>query len=124
MLVQDFIATYEPLYPSAVACLLDDLEASLAFLRCPPLHHRRIRTTNLIERAFAEQRRRTKTIPRFWDEKSGLKLVFASLMQASARWQNVRMSEVELAMLRQLRRQLGLEPSVVESPSDVQRQAG
>jgi len=47
LLLQDFIATYEPVYPSAVACLLDDLEASLAFLRCPPLHHRRIRTTNL-----------------------------------------------------------------------------
>jgi len=39
--------------------VLDDLEASLAFLRCPITHHRRIRTTNLIERAFAEQRRRT-----------------------------------------------------------------
>ena len=32
-LVQDFIATYEPCYPAAVACLLDDLEASLAMLR-------------------------------------------------------------------------------------------
>jgi len=42
------------------------------------LHHKRIRTTNLIERAFAEQRRRTKTIPRFWDEKCCLKLVFAT----------------------------------------------
>lgn len=29
-----------------------------------------IRTTNLIERAFAEQRRCTKIIPRFWDEQS------------------------------------------------------
>jgi transposase-like protein len=103
--------------------LQDDLEACLSFLRCPPLHFKRIRTTNLIERAFEEQRRRTKTIPRFWDEKSGLKLVFATLMQASERWQTVRMSEVELAMLRQLRRQLGLEPPVVERPSDVQRQA-
>jgi hypothetical protein len=49
--------------------------------------------------------------------------VFATLMQASERWQNMRMSEVELAMLRQLRRQLGLEPPVVERQSDVQRQA-
>lgn len=55
---------------------------------------------------------------------SGLKLVFATLMQASERWQNVRMSEVEVAMLCQLRRQLGLEPPVVAGPSDVQRQAG
>jgi transposase-like protein len=109
ILLQDFIATYEQPYPSAVTCLLDDLEACLAFLRCPALHHRRIRTTNLIERAFAEQRRRTKTIPRFWDEHSCLKLVFATLWQASERWQRVRMTDLELAMLRRLRRELELD---------------
>jgi putative transposase len=124
LLVKDFIERFGRELPAATACLQDDLEACLSFLRCPPLPFKRIRTTNLIERAFEEQRRRTKTIPRFWDEKSGLKLVFATLMHASERWQTVRMSEVELAMLRQLRRQLGLEPSVVEDPSDVQRQAG
>jgi len=110
LLVQDFITQYGQDLPSATACLQDDLDACLSFLRCPPLHHTRIRTTNLIERAFEEQRRRTKTIPRFWDEKSCLKLVFATLMQASERWQNVRMSDVEVAMLTQLRRELGLEP--------------
>jgi putative transposase len=109
ILLGDFITTYEPVYPSAVACLLDDLEASLAFLRCPALHHKRIRTTNLIERAFAEQRRRTKTIPRFWNERSCLKLVFATLWQASERWQRVRMTDLELAMLRRLRHELDME---------------
>jgi putative transposase len=122
ILLTDFIDTYERLYPSAVTCLLDDLEACLAFLRCPPLHHRRIRTTNLIERAFAEQRRRTKTIPRFWDERSCLKLVFATLWQASERWQHVRMTDLELAMLRRLRRELELEPRTPE-PTALQKQA-
>jgi putative transposase len=122
ILLKDFIETYERLYPSAVTCLLDDLEACLAFLRCPPLHHRRIRTTNLIERAFAEQRRRTKTIPRFWDERSCLKLVFATLWQASERWQHVRMTDLELAMLRRLRRELELEPSTPE-PTALHKQA-
>ena len=93
-----------------MACLHDDLDACLAFLRCPAHHHKRIRTTNLIERAFLEERRRTKTIPRFWDEKSCLKLAFATLWQASQRWQNVRMSEVEIAILKQLRRELGIDP--------------
>lgn len=124
LLVKDFIERFGRELPAATACLQDDLEACLSFLRCPPLHFKRIRTTNLIERAFEEQRRRTKTIPRFWDEKSGLKLVFATLMQASERWQTVRMTEVELAMLRQLRRQLGLEPPLVAGQSDLQRQAG
>ena len=109
----DFIDRYGGSYPSVVAGLQDDREACLAFLRCPALHHTRIRTTNLIERAFGEQRRRTKTISRFWDEKSCLKLAFVTLWQASERWQNVRMSDVEIAMLRQLRRESGLEQSSV-----------
>ena len=109
-LIKDFIERYGKDYPSAVACLHDDLDACLAFLRCPAHHHKRIRTTNLIERAFLEERRRTKTIPRFWDEKSCLKLAFATLWQASQRWQNVRMSEVEIAILKQLRRELGIDP--------------
>jgi transposase-like protein len=109
-LVKDFIDRYGQHYPTAVTCLHDDLEACLAFLRCPAHHHKRIRTTNLIERAFLEERRRTKTIPRFWDEKSCLKLAYATLWQASQRWQKVRMSEVEVAMLKHLRAELGLDP--------------
>jgi transposase-like protein len=71
-----------------------------AFLRCPALPHKRIRPTNLIERAFAEQRHRTKAIPRFWNERRGLQLVFATLWQACERWQRVRMTDLELARLR------------------------
>jgi len=111
LLVTDFLERFGSTLPAATTCLQDDLEACLSFLRCPPLHHKRIRTTNLIERAFGEQRRRTKTIPRFWDEKSCLKLSFATLMQASERWQNVGMGEVEVAMLNQLRLDLALDKS-------------
>ncbi len=124
LLVKGFLEHYGDRYPSAVTCLQDDLEACLSFLRCPSLHHKRIRTTNLIERAFEEQRRRTKTIPRFWDEKSGLKLVFATLIQASDRWQTVRMSEVEIALLTQLRKELHLdETSTLSGQSAPMRQA-
>ena len=31
-------------------------------------HQKHVRTTNLIERSFVEERRRTKTIPRFFNE--------------------------------------------------------
>lgn len=122
VLLKDFIETYEQRYPSAITCLLDDLEASLAFLRCPITHHRRIRTTNLIERAFAEQRRRTKVIPRFFHERSCLKLVFATLWQASERWQRVSFTDLDLAMLRHLRRELELEP-VPTAPATAQSKA-
>lgn len=50
--------------------LNDDLEACLAFLKYPTIHHSRIRTINLLERDFAEQRRRAKIIPHFFSEKS------------------------------------------------------
>jgi transposase-like protein len=108
LLAADFIERFGNLYPSAVTCFQDDLEACLAFLRCPTIHHQRIRTTNLLERAFVEERRRTRAIPRFFDERSCLKLVFATLWQASQRWQSVRMSEFECQQLDHLRRQLGL----------------
>lgn len=95
-------------YPAAMASLADDLEASLAHLRLPVAHHQHVRTTNLIERSFLEERRRTKIIPRFFDERSCLKLVYATLVRASQRWQRVRVTEVEREQLRQLRQQLGI----------------
>ncbi len=56
-LANQFAATYEERFPSAVRSFLDDLEACLAQLRCPEVHRRAIRTTNIIERAFEELRR-------------------------------------------------------------------
>ena len=79
LLSERFVQTYQAKYPSAVKTWLDDVEASLAHLRLPPIHHKFVRTTNLIERSFEEERRRTKVIPRFFDEKSCLKLAFATL---------------------------------------------
>lgn len=90
-----FIEQYRDVYPRAVASFEDDLEASLAHLRLPPVHRRIVRTTNVIERAFEEERRRTKVIPRFMDEKSALKLAFATLWRVSQDWSSVRFSEHE-----------------------------
>ena len=93
------IEQYKHKLPSAMGCFADDLEASLAHLKLPPLHRRMIRTTNLCERAFGEQRRRTKVIPRFFDEKSCLKLTFATLWRASTRWRGLKFNEVERKQL-------------------------
>ena len=82
-----------------MACLAEDLEASLNHLKLPSLHQRMIRTTNLCERSFVEERRRTKVIPRFFDEKSCLKLVFATLWRASQRWRNVTFTAIEKKQL-------------------------
>jgi putative transposase len=102
------LARFERLYPTAMTSLRDDLEASLAHLRLPVAHRKYVRTTNLIERSFLEERRRTKIIPRFFDERSCLKLVYATLVRASQRWQRIRIADADRAQLTRLRQQLGL----------------
>jgi transposase-like protein len=96
--------------PSAVACLEDDLEALLAIHRLPVRHRLACRTTNLIERSFEEERRRSKVIPRFSDERSAMKLVFATLFRCAQRWNRVSVTELERRQLSQLRQELGLDP--------------
>ncbi len=59
------IARFRDRYPAAMECLERDLEACVTYLRFPAAHHRRIRTTNRLERLAGESRRRTKVIPRF-----------------------------------------------------------
>jgi len=109
-LATEVLGKYRDLYPSAMKAFSEDLEACLAHLRCPVVHRKAIRTTNLLERTFEEEKRRTKVIPRFFDEKSCLKLVFATLIRVSQRWQRIRMGTFELAQIDRLRRELGLLP--------------
>lgn len=97
-------------YPSAVRCFSEDLEASLAHLKLPVRHRINVRTTSLIERSFLEERRRSKVIPRFMEEKSAMKLVSATLIRASERWSRVSVSELERKQLGLLRRELGIDP--------------
>ncbi len=106
----DVLQRYEQLYPSAMKSFAEDPEACWAYLRCPAAHHKEIRTTNLLERVFVEEKRRTKVIPRFLTEQACLKLVFATLWQTSQRWRGVRMSEFEQHQLIRLRTELGLTP--------------
>jgi transposase-like protein len=108
MIAAQVLETYQQRYPAAMRSFQDDWEACIAYLRCPAVHHKRIRTTNLLERSFLEERRRTKVIPRFFTERSCIKLVFATLWRASQRWQGVKMSEFERQQLKLLRRELGL----------------
>ena len=63
-LATGLVADYEAELPSATACFMDDFEACIAHLRMPITHRRAIRTTNLLERLFVEERRRLKACPR------------------------------------------------------------
>ena len=94
-----FVEQYRGKLPSAVASFENDLAASLNYLKLPTLHHKSIRTTNLVERAFEEERRRSKVIPKFRTEKECLKLVFATLWRTSQRWLKVKFTEIERRQL-------------------------
>src|SRR5215207_3124679 len=89
------VNTYGRTYPAAIACFQDDLDALLAIHRVPARHRIRVRTTNLAERSFVEERRRTKVIPRLMDERAAMKLVFATMIRAAQRWCRVSISELE-----------------------------
>jgi hypothetical protein len=60
--------------PQSFACVrfMDDFEACIAHLRFPVTHRRAIRTTNLLERLFVEERRRLKIIPNAFGRESRL----------------------------------------------------
>lgn len=91
-------------YPSMVKCLNEDIEACLMHLKFPAEHRHFIRTTNMLERAFEEQKRRTKVFPQHENEKSLSGLVFAVLWKASKKWTRVPMGDSDLIILRNIRK--------------------
>ena len=107
----DFAAKWKSRYPSAVACVTDDLASLTVHLRFPAEHWRRIRHSNFIERTFGETRRRVKVIGRLPGETSCLSLVWAVLDRASRGWRGLTMTPKALRLLQDLRRQL-LHPPV------------
>jgi putative transposase len=114
---QLIVNRYQRDFPAAWRCLLDAAEASLNHLYVPQRHQHYVRTSNLAERAFAEERRRTKVIPHLWDEGSVVKLVFAVLIRVRERWGKQCFSEFEQHQIRGLRRQLQLDLPDVQRPA-------
>jgi putative transposase len=116
-----FCNTYRRQFPAAVACFADDRDALLAIHRVPVRHRIRVRTTNLAERGFEEERRRTKVIPRLMSEKATMKLAFATMMRAAERWCRVSINDLERHQLRLLRAELGLDPPPVQDQPNRRR---
>jgi len=102
-------ADFETELPSAVACFMDDFEACIAHLRMPVTHRRAVRTTNLLERLFVEERRRLKIIPNAFGEKPVLKLMFGAMIRAAEHWRAIRITDFEHRQMEALRRELDQE---------------
>jgi putative transposase len=105
----EFVKRFERELPSATACFLDDFAACIVHLRLPIAHRRAIRTTNLLERLFGEERRRTKVIPHAFGERAVLKLMYAALIRASQSWRRIVISEFELKQIDDIERELDQE---------------
>ena len=105
-LAKGLVSDYHNELPSAVACFMDDFEAAIAHLRMPITHRRAIRTTNLLERLFVEERRRLKIIPNAFGEKPVLKLMFGAMIRAAERWRAIRVTDFERRQMLALRQEL------------------
>lgn len=96
----EFNKRYSKEFPTATEVLATSLSDCLTFYRFPELHWKRIRTSNVLERAFLEVRRRTDVIRRLPDEKSALALVFGVLEEDRLKWRGVKMDdEVQQAIV-------------------------
>jgi transposase-like protein len=107
------VEQYQREFPELCRCLLDDAEASLNHLIVPQRPQQYVRTSNLVERAFVEERRRTKVIPHLWAEGDVVMLVYGVLIRVSERWGKKCFSEFEQQQIRSLREQLKLDEQEV-----------
>jgi putative transposase len=101
-----FIDKWTPLYPSAVACVADNLDALLVHLRFPgraPQAHPPLQPDRAHLRRDSPQ---VKVIGRFPGEQSCLSLVWAVLDRASKGWRGLTMTPRALRRLQDLRREL------------------
>ena len=77
---------WNPIAPKAVRCIEKDLEELLNFFYCPKKIWIKLRTTNVIERAFREVRRRTRPMSCFNNVQSIERIVYAVLNHLNEQW--------------------------------------
>jgi putative transposase len=90
---QRWARKWRPLRPRAVACVERDLEELLTFYAFPAAHWRKIRTTNIIERAFREVRRRTRPMSSFTNPASCDRIVFGVISHLNRSWEKEPLKE-------------------------------
>ena len=66
----------------------------------------KLRTTNLLERLFGEERRRLRAAGSLFGERPVLKLMYSAVIRASDSWRGLKVSEFESAQLKKLQEQL------------------
>lgn len=85
-LANGIIATYEDKFPKLAKYLIDNLGDVITFISFPKRHHRKIHSTNLVERFNKEVKRRTKVVGAFPSEGSVLRLLVPLAVDTNAKW--------------------------------------
>lgn len=119
---EDVVDRFAKSYPTAVRCFEEDFDACIAHLHCPPAHRRIIRTTNLLERLFLEERRRTRAVGTLFGERPVLKLMYAALIRASERWHGVEIDPFSRYQLERLAEDLKQQARRTHAPIATQNQ--
>lgn len=84
-----FVEKYGVKYDKAVACLVKDREALLAFFDFPAGHWDHLRTANPIESVFATVRHRTVRTKGALSQKTAKLMVFTPVRAASRKWRRL-----------------------------------
>ena len=80
------VETWGVKYDKAVECLAKDRDALLAFYDFPAEHWKHLRTTNVIESAFATVQRRTVRAKGCLSNKTALAMIFKLAEAAEKSW--------------------------------------
>jgi putative transposase len=84
-----FVETWGVKYDKAVECLTKDRDALLAFYDFPAEHWKHLRTTNVIESAFATVRHRTVRSKGCLSNKTALAMIFKLAEAAEKSWRRL-----------------------------------
>jgi transposase-like protein len=87
--IEALVTDYGAKWPKAVAKVVDDRDALLAFFDYPAEHWLHLRTTNPIESTFSPVRARTRVTKGPGNKEAGLAMVFKLLEAAQERWRAV-----------------------------------
>jgi putative transposase len=87
--IEALVTDYGAKWPKAVAKVVDDRDALLAFFDYPAEHWLHLRTTNPIESTFSPVRARTRVTKGPGNKEAGLAMVFKLLEAAEQRWRAV-----------------------------------
>lgn len=85
-----FVAKYAQTAPQLAEWAATAIPEGLTVFQFPRAHHRRLRTSNMLERLSREIKRRTRVATQFPNAASCLRLVTAVVMEISEEWQTGR----------------------------------